>query len=425
MKHILKSLFSFLRNPKDEKDHNASFSSKVKVFGLLFCFEVLVMILLAGLINFLDSSGLVDLSEHELGNMMEELPIILMLLMGVVCVPFLEELIFRLFLKYERNLPAQLLGKVIGEEKMLGFWHKNYRFIFYFSALAFGYAHIFNFGTLSTTILLFSPILILPQFFMGSVAGYLRVKFGFMWSYALHFFHNLLFIGGAFLAMNVAVEKVDISNEKYDIKIEEIALSNIKEKSITTSFSDTSDSLETEIIENYNTNDLMLYLLDNTASNMDIQHQGIKNFKFNIEFEAKEAGIDKRAAILNEFKEAYDIAIDTENREEKEWEMVLRDSSLLFKYLHDENYESFGIKGNPFKGKNEYSNFSIDKIANSLQRHYKKSIISHIEVDQKFDMTLTINDFSTLKDELKNKYGIEFLTSGKNITYTIIKKAEE
>ena len=423
MKQTIQSLFLFLKNPKDEKDTAASFPSKLKTFSLLFGFEIFVMLLLVGLINLLDSSGLIDLGEHELGDMMENLPIVAMLLMGVVVVPFLEELIFRLALKYERNIPLRLIGKAVGEEKTRNFWDKNYRLIFYFSALCFGYAHIFNFGTLSTSILLFSPILILPQFFMGSVAGYLRVKFGFMWSYALHFCHNLLFIGGAFLAMNTAVEKVNISNAQYDVKIEEIAMSNIKEHSRMSLFSDDSDSLETEVLKNYNAADLFTYLLDN--DNIDIQHKGVKNLKYNIEFSEKKADINKKESILNEFKAAYQIKIEEENRLVKQWKMVIADSSALFKYLHNDAYESFGIKGNPFTGETEYSNFNLVQIANFLNKTYDKNIITDIEIDQKFDLTVPINDFKKLKEVLKNKYGIEFTSSGENITYTVIKKAEK
>jgi membrane protease YdiL (CAAX protease family) len=425
MKQTIQSLFSFLRNPKDEKDTDASLLNKLKTFALLFCFEVFVMLLLVGVINLLDSSGLVDLSGHELEGMMEELPIIAMLLMGVVAVPFLEELIFRLALKYERNIPLRLIANAVGEEKIRDFWNKNYRLIFYFSALCFGYAHIFNFGTLSTSVLLFSPILILPQFFMGSVAGFLRVRFGFMWSYALHFCHNLLFLGGVFLAMNTAIEKVNISNDKYDIKIEEIALSNIKENSRTNSFGSTSDSLETEILKNYNMDHLLTYLLDQKPINLEIQTEKIKGLKYNIEFTEKVQGVNKKDIMLEEFKDAYDIEIEMESRIEEIWELVLIDSALLLEHIRLDSSRSHGVEGNPLTLESTFKNYTLKNISTSLNKFYDENIFTNINTGEKFDLTLATNDFQKLKDELKNKYGIEFIASEKGITYTVIKKVDE
>lgn len=421
--NTIKSLFSFLRNPKDEKDTESLFSTKMKIFALLFGFEVFVMILLAGVINLLDSSGLVDLSEHELGDMMESLPIYVMLLMGVVIIPVLEECIFRFFLRYERNIVLRMIAKITNEEKVLNSWKNNYRFIFYFSAFCFGYAHIFNFGTLSTNVILFSPLLILPQFFMGSVAGYLRVRFGFIWSCALHFCHNLLFIGGAFLAMNTAIEKASISNEKYDMKIEEIALSNIKEKSIDISYQESPDSLELVLIKNYDTEALMKYLLEDKQLNLDIQEKKIRGLKYNIEFTKKEENINPRSEILREFKNLYNIEINTENRMEEAWELIVIDSALLLEHIQIDSSRSFGIEGHPFELKSTFKNFNLKQISFSLNRTYDEYIFTNVDTNKKYNMTLPMKDFQQTKETLKNKYGIELNAEEKNISYTTIRKA--
>ena len=60
-------------------------------------------------------------------------------------------------------------------------------------AFIFGYIHIFNYE-LITNVLLFSPILIGPQIFMGFYLGYIRIKFGLVYSICLHAMYNFILV---------------------------------------------------------------------------------------------------------------------------------------------------------------------------------------------------------------------------------------
>lgn len=53
--------------------------------------------------------------------------------------------------------------------------------------------HISNFE-MSTQVLLFSPLLVAPQISVGFLLGYIRVKFGLLWSMALHAIYNMVLV---------------------------------------------------------------------------------------------------------------------------------------------------------------------------------------------------------------------------------------
>ena len=59
--------------------------------------------------------------------------------------------------------------------------------------LLFGFVHITNFD-FTTSVLLLSPILVLPQLLVGGYFGYIRVRFGLQWSILLHGSYNCFFI---------------------------------------------------------------------------------------------------------------------------------------------------------------------------------------------------------------------------------------
>ncbi|MEM6771441.1 MAG: CPBP family intramembrane glutamic endopeptidase, partial [Bacteroidota bacterium] len=103
-----------------------------------------------------------------------------------------------------------------------GWWDRRYSFIFYGFALSFALVHLMNYQV-SMSVLLFSPILLGGQFILGSLAGFLRVRYGFWWAYFLHALHNLIFIGGALLGGDTPTEIAAIDTDDYHLKIEEVS----------------------------------------------------------------------------------------------------------------------------------------------------------------------------------------------------------
>lgn len=68
-------------------------------------------------------------------------------------------------------------------------WSKHFKWIFYGSSLLFAFMHLGNYKS-STQILLLAPILTLPQLFFGLTAGYMRIKYGFIYPVLLHALFN-------------------------------------------------------------------------------------------------------------------------------------------------------------------------------------------------------------------------------------------
>ena len=72
------------------------------------------------------------------------------------------------------------------------FFQRHFRWFYFGSALAFASVHLTNFTEGNALILL--P-LTLPQFLLGLILGYARVRFGLWASVLLHAAHNSLFVG--------------------------------------------------------------------------------------------------------------------------------------------------------------------------------------------------------------------------------------
>lgn len=122
--------------------------------------------------------------------------------------PFLEELIFRLPMKYNRNYLLRLIVYLIGlngtvekkellESNIKKSWRKYFWIFFYAMSSIFAFAHLFNYEDYRH-LLFWSPILTCSQLLGGMIMGYLRIRFGFIWGWYYHALFNMLII---FLAM--------------------------------------------------------------------------------------------------------------------------------------------------------------------------------------------------------------------------------
>ena len=80
----------------------------------------------------------------------------------------------------------------------------QYRYLFYYiSSLTFGLLHIANYGNIGWQALLLAPIITLPQIIGGLIAGFVRIRYGFFWSVAMHCMHNLAIVLGVNLLQAV------------------------------------------------------------------------------------------------------------------------------------------------------------------------------------------------------------------------------
>jgi len=172
--------------------------------------------------RFLEHFNLIP--NNEIENLLNNYSPILLFIILVIIGPLAEEAIFRLNLKQSRsNIIISLiivLGYIIfriclGNTNYTKitvllllyvlmllvsysnkFLNKNpqkyFRFVFYFSAIAFAFMHVFNYSELTTLTLLLFPLITLPQMLIGLISGFLRMNYGFIFGVLFHSLINFL-----------------------------------------------------------------------------------------------------------------------------------------------------------------------------------------------------------------------------------------
>ncbi|QOD61628.1 CPBP family intramembrane metalloprotease [Polaribacter haliotis] len=179
MKETLLNLLVYLKKPVLEQDSNTALNYRFNLFFKLFALCVLTGIIITPIFVLLEELNWVNMDSHEVEKMFKGMAKWKILLVGAVVIPVIEELIFR--------APITAFKKP-----------KHFKFSFYFFALVFGFVHISNFET-TTSVLLLSPILVLPQILVGFYLGYIRVRLGLQWSMLLHGSYNGFFLALSFL----------------------------------------------------------------------------------------------------------------------------------------------------------------------------------------------------------------------------------
>lgn len=170
MRKTFLELIRYLKHPVLEEDKNTNFLYRIKKFGFLLIICLLTGIAISPIFSIIETFGLVNMENHAIEDMIKEFSKLQIFLFAVVMAPILEELIFR--------APLKLFRKV-----------ENFKIVFYTFAIIFGLIHIANFNTTLNVVLL-SPILVAPQIILGGYLGFIRVRFGLIWSIALHACYN-------------------------------------------------------------------------------------------------------------------------------------------------------------------------------------------------------------------------------------------
>ena len=209
MKALLKELWEFAKNPNEKKYENFSIKHKFLLLGKILLLDFGFVVVLFPLLSLLDSKVFIsDYYEEELYLLSD------IILYMIILIPILEELIFRLPLKFKHNIIALLIDK-ISNGRVKPIWYNYYKYIFYFFVLVFGTLHITKFSNFSLTFLLVSPFLIFSQTVGGFLLSFLRIRIGLIWSVLSHICFNLtiIFIGIVFVHNSSILE---ISNEKIE-----------------------------------------------------------------------------------------------------------------------------------------------------------------------------------------------------------------
>ncbi len=180
MTKTVNELFEFIKSPVLEADENIKFSYRLKKFFSIFIISLITSFFLTMLISILEEAGFISTEAHAVENIFQKEGPVYFFFFAVIIAPLIEEMIFRAPLTLFKN-------------------KKGFKIAFYTFAIAFGFIHIANYE-ITTNILLFSPLLIAPQIFAGFYFGFIRVKFGLVWSIALHATYNAFLLSIFLLA---------------------------------------------------------------------------------------------------------------------------------------------------------------------------------------------------------------------------------
>ena len=202
------ALWRFIKKPVELSEDKASLQLKIGTCGALFLIQIPPLLVLMALVGGLEQLGLWDEDMHSLQKIFQEMEPVLIFFFAVIVAPLFEEVMFRLILKFRSNfliLWSIHIGVALhlGQKRSLlktvrKVWGKFYGWIFYLMAVAFGLMHIMNFES-SLNIYLLAPILVAPQILIGINLGYLRVRFGLIWSILFHAFYNGILMSIALL----------------------------------------------------------------------------------------------------------------------------------------------------------------------------------------------------------------------------------
>lgn len=230
----LKQLSKFVINPVPCPSHQLNTAQRLNGTWRLLVVKMVLTIIIGIVI------GAIYAPVNKTTNSMaERFSPATLLMVGVFILPLLEEIAFRLSLKFKPLYLALTLGvlayyissKAVYHAKLSdihhdfqiraiivlvtmaiaypllsipklkrvleGFWRNNFRWVLYISSFGFAWVHIFNYE-LSLEHLLLMPIITLPKLVGALCYGYVRVNYGFVYSFALHICNNSL---GFFVSM--------------------------------------------------------------------------------------------------------------------------------------------------------------------------------------------------------------------------------
>ncbi|HYD92428.1 MAG TPA: CPBP family intramembrane glutamic endopeptidase, partial [Flavobacterium sp.] len=370
-------------------------------------------------------------------------------LLVVVAIPFIEEVIFRLPLKFGRItlnfiVPIMLLGAagMTGSAQMPALaisliliifffifnrralnwletiWQFRFGWVFYGFTFLFAFIHITNYQVTWLTVALF-PLLLAPQFFAGFFIGYTRLRSGFFWGAAFHMLHNGLFVIPALIAMANAFPPVNIQNNEYSLSI-----SKSESDSPAAEFRlNHPDSL---VMKNYAFKGILAILLDKEEKMIEVDDTFAADTKLDISYgrimaenetvpDAQNEAMTKeyKNDILSEMKKAYGFVLENEKQDTQYYELYIKDSLKAKKHVvksaHIQPSQVFiGI------AETKLTNVNVEQLTEILGEQYG-SVYFDSDIDETFLFTLKfekmpIEDLEVYFDE---HFGLGFKKSKK------------
>lgn len=228
----------FIKNPKPEYKHEKT--TRIKIYDTIGLYVLKLLFLIPVVMFF---ALVYDPENVQKASMAERFSPLGLLLVGGVVLPLVEEIAFRLSLRFkpiylamsasvvvyyvltklvyatkisavdESFVSRVLISLAIGivlypivsrqsiKKALALFWAKHFRAIYYGTCILFACIHVAKYELILLNIVLL-PILTLPQLMSALINGYTRVSFGFQYPVIFHMCNNFVGIGLSFLPIS-------------------------------------------------------------------------------------------------------------------------------------------------------------------------------------------------------------------------------
>lgn len=206
MKLILREIIAFYKDPKDLRADDLSFRNNIHYILVIVMLDLIFFALMAPILHYIHTLKI--LPDDTSNIIYKQNTLFFNVLTGGILVPFVEELIFRFPLRFNK-----IYGFFISEKK----WQFLFKILVYSFPFIFGIVHLSNFESINVFILIaLSPILIGSQLVGGYLYTFLRVKFNFLSALFCHVIWNCLLIL-IFVPINYFERPYEVQNGNFKL----------------------------------------------------------------------------------------------------------------------------------------------------------------------------------------------------------------
>lgn len=184
--HNIRAINQFVLKPTDSCLSDISLTKKLSVFSTAFLYNIVMGGFLGITILYL-----IDRFLFRIENNMEASAANLFAI--VLLAPLMEEIIFRLPLRYRDNYLIAPIEAIFNINLHL-YWRRYFHFIVYFFVCLFALLHMVNYQNPGIPFYLMGVFITLPQLIGGLTLSFTRLRLGFWWAVAQHALYNLIFM---------------------------------------------------------------------------------------------------------------------------------------------------------------------------------------------------------------------------------------
>jgi hypothetical protein len=277
--------------------------------------------------------------------------------------------------------------------------------------ILFALIHISNFSY-SVSLLLFAPIIVLPQFVAGFLFGFIRIKQGFIWGFFLHALHNAIFILPVLLfpyfnnpKLIDKIDKDDYTFEVYDgnyfSKGKSSPAADISK--VTANKIELSGTFKNVVSKLTRTNKKYIWFKNSILAEKEISLI-FRNNSAKIE----SAKISSQIALENLLK-SYNLETKNEKRDLTIWYLSVNNEHLFATHFSDsvDSINNNTIRG--FYGAKDtlkLNNINSEYFARTLQIAFDNEIQNEIDTNTVFSIEIPNDDFNGLKHFLESNFGL-------------------